>query len=101
MKRNKIKFTEKLIREVIMEEISLTIETHLEKAIEKGVINALKSFGADADNQHEVQKDFHYLRKMRKRSEVSGYMLMKALISVTIAASVVAIWEGVKIILHT
>ena len=96
-----MKFTEKLIREAIREEISLTIETHLEKAIEKGVINALKSFGADMDNKHEVQKDFHYLCSLRKRSEASGHMLLRAIISVTIAASAVAFWEGVKIILHT
>lgn len=96
-----MKFTEKLIREAIREEISLTIETHLEKAIEKGVINALKSFGADADNLYEVQKDFHYLRTLRKHSEESGHSLIRATISVTIAASAVALWEGVKIILHT
>ena len=100
MKPHKIKSTEKLIREAIREEISFTIETHLEKAIEKGVINALKSFGADMDNRQEVQKD-HYLRSLSKRSEASGHMLMKALISVTIAASAVALWEGVKIILNS
>jgi hypothetical protein len=44
--------------EAIREEISLRLETNLEKAIEKGVTNALRSFGACLDNQQEAPKDF-------------------------------------------
>src|SRR4051812_37051558 len=95
-----MKAQEKRLCEVIRNEVALALEVHLEKAIEKGVINALKAFGADADNQHEVQKDFHYLRTSRKQSETSGQMFIKAIISVTIAASAVVLWEGIKILLH-
>ncbi len=45
-----MRFTEKRICEALRREILLSIEVHLEKAIEKGVISALKSFGADMDN---------------------------------------------------
>lgn len=95
-----MKFTEKRIREAIRKEVNLAITSNLEKAIEKGIINALKCFGADADNQHEVQRDFHHLRKLRKRSEESHYLLMRALISVSIGATAVAVWEGIKIIVQ-
>jgi len=95
-----MKFQEKRLCEVIRNEVALALEVHLEKAIEKGVTNALKSFGADADNRYEVQKDFHYLRHLRKHAETSSQMLTRAIISVTIAASAVAFWEGIKILLH-
>ncbi|WP_341755605.1 hypothetical protein [Candidatus Tisiphia endosymbiont of Ptychoptera albimana] len=94
-----MRFTEKRICKALRREILLSIEVHLEKAIEKGVISALKSFGADVDNQQEVQCDFHFLRKLRKRSEESSHMLIRAVISVTIGTAAVTLWEGVKIIL--
>lgn len=94
------KSSEKRIRDAIREEINLSIEAHLEKAIEKGVVNALKSFGADMDNQQEVQKDFHFLRKLRKRSEETHYNLTKAIISVAICAVAVLLWEGTKFALR-
>lgn len=72
-------------------------EDKLTKAIEQGIINALKAFGADMDNQQEVQKDFHFLRYMRKRSETTGYIILKVIISIIIGASAVAFWEGIKI----
>ena len=95
-----MKFSEKIIREVIREEVALSLEAHLERAIEKGVINALKSFGADADNQQEVQRDFHFLRKLRKKSEESSHTLMHTIISISIGAAAVGFWEGIKIILR-
>jgi len=88
--------TEKRIRKIIKEEIS---RNNMDKTVsgdEKGVLNALKSFGADVDNQQEVQKDFHFLRKLRKRAEESGHNVMKTLISVGIGAAIVALWEGIK-----
>lgn len=94
------KIPEKTLRATIRDEVSRSIEAHLEKAIENGVINALKSFGADMDNKHEVQKDFHYLRHLRKHSEESGRSLIRAIISVIIAASAVALWEGIRIIIR-
>lgn len=94
------KLSEKNIRATIRDEVRISIEAHLEKAIEKGIINALKSFGADADNQPEVQRDFHFLRKLRKRSEDSSHMLMRAVISVSIGAATVILWEGIKILLQ-
>ena len=90
------RLSEKRIRSVIKEEINSSIEQHLEKAIEKGVINALNSFGVDSKNMQEVQKDFHYLRKMRTRSEQTGNSLIKAIISIGIASGAVALWQGVK-----
>jgi hypothetical protein len=71
-------------------------EHKLTKAIEQGIINALKAFGADMDNQGEVQKDFHFLRYMRKRSEATGHIILKVVISIIIGSSAVAIWEGIK-----
>ncbi len=69
----------------------------LTKAIEQGIINALKAFGADMDNQQEVQKDFHFLRHIRKRSEATSHIVLKVIISLIIGASAVAIWEGIKV----
>lgn len=94
------KLSEKRFREAVREEVSISLKNHLEKAIEHGVINALKCFGVTADNQHEVQRDFHYLCKLRKRSEESGHMLIRAIISVSIGATAVAVWEGIKIIVQ-
>ena len=81
-------------------ELDSSFEARMTKAIEKGVINALKAFGADMDNQQEVQKDFHFLRKLRRRSEDSSYNILKAIISISIAATAVVIWEGAKIFLR-
>ena len=78
-------------------ELTDDFENKLTKAIEKGIINALKAFGADMDNQQEVQKDFHFLRYLRKRSETSSHLIMKPIISISIASGAVALWEGVKI----
>ncbi len=89
---------EKRIRAILQEEVSKGLESHLEKAIEKGVIRALKAFGADVENQQEVQKDFHYLRTLRKRGEESRKNVNKALISIVIGGGAVAVWEGVKIL---
>jgi len=50
------------------------------------------------DNQQEVQKDFHYLRKLRQRAEDSGFLAMRAIISIIIGAMAVLLWEGVKIL---
>lgn len=71
-------------------------EHKLTKAIERGIINALKAFGADMDNQQEVQKDFHFLRYIRKRSETTSHIILKVIISIIIGTSAVAIWEGIK-----
>ena len=90
---------EKRIRAIFQEEVSKGLECHLEKAIEKGVINALKAFGADVENQQEVQKDFHYLRLLRKRAEESRKNINKALVSIVIGGGAVVAWEGVKILL--
>jgi len=88
--------SEKRIRKIIKEEISRNSSSKIDSTDEKSVLNALKSFGADVDNQQEVQKDFHFLRKLRKRAEESGHNAMKTLISVGIGAAIVAIWDGIK-----
>ena len=49
-------------------QIESSFENRLVKAIEKAITNSLKSFGADPENQQEMQKDFHFLRHLRKRS---------------------------------
>jgi len=88
--------SEKSIRKIINEEINHNISFRIAQAAEKGIMNALKSFGVDTSNQSEIQKDFHFLRKLRKRSEESGYNIMKTLTSIGIGAALIALWEGIK-----
>ena len=93
------KIPEEKVRKIIREEVSLTFESNLERAIERGVVNALKAFGVTADLQHEVQKDFLFLRKQRKTAEEARRNFIRTLIAVGIGSSVVVLLEGIKIIL--
>jgi hypothetical protein len=88
--------SEKRIRKIIKDEINRNISFKIEQAAEKGVLNALKSFGVNVENHQEIQKDFHFLSRLRKRSEESSYNLMKTLISVGVFAALIALWEGIK-----
>ena len=72
------------------------VTNSLSKAARKGTINALKSLGADAENQQEMQKDFHFLRNLRKRSEERGYSAMRTIFSIGIGAAIMTLWEGIK-----
>lgn len=92
--------SENRIRKVIQEEIKLTMATNLEPIVEKALVNAFKLLGITTETPHEVQRDFHYLRKQRKTTEETKGNIIRTLISVGIGASVVGGFEAIKSVIQ-
>lgn len=64
--------------------------------IEKTVRETLAGLGFNAEDMHEMQADFLYLRRMRKGSEEMAGWIRRSVIFVTIPALLFVMWEAVK-----
>ena len=72
----------------------LTVEQ--EEMIESAVHKTLSNLGFDPYDAKEAQKDFIYLRDLRKGSEELRKAVKKAIIGVTIPSFLYLLWEALK-----
>jgi len=79
--------------------ITLTTE-QLEKAVEQGVFNALIHLGLDAKKPIDIQRDFQFLRDLRKSTESVKGKALVTIVGILIAGGVAVIWLGFKTLLH-
>lgn len=68
--------------------------TTIEEAVEHGVIRAFERLGVDVKDFTEVQADFGFLRRQRKRSETAISKIMTAAVGLTVAGMLYSVWES-------
>ena len=68
----------------------------IRRIVREAVYETLSGLGMAAHEQHEVQADFLYIRRMRKGSEAIGSTMRTAFITALVPTSLYLIWEIIK-----
>ena len=71
-------------------------DDEIRKIVREAVYETLSGLGVEAHQQHEVQADFLYVRKMRKGSEALGRNIRTTAITCLIPAMIYMFWESIK-----
>lgn len=78
------------------EELKKTIRT----AVREGIEDTLTKYGVDTDGPNGMQADMVYLRKARTGSDELVKWIKRSAITAAITGALVALWLGIKTILH-
>ena len=68
----------------------------MRRIVREAIFEVLSGLGIEAQQQHEVQADFLYVRKIRKGSEAMGRTIRNSAITVLIPTMVYMIWNSIK-----
>lgn len=68
----------------------------LHDVIKETVCEALTQLGIENRSPMDMQRDFQFLRKMRKGAEATGRAAVIALVTTVVGAALGALWLGVK-----
>jgi len=68
----------------------------IRRIVREAVYETLSGLGMAAHEQHEVQADFLYIRKMRKGSEMMSRTIRTTSITVLVPTFAYLIWEAIK-----
>ena len=68
----------------------------IRRVVREAVHETLSGLGMAAHEQHEVQADFHYIRKMRKGAEAMSRNIRKAMITAIIPTILYILWQAIK-----
>jgi hypothetical protein len=71
-------------------------DDEIRQIVREAVYETLSGLGMAAHEQHEVQADFLYIRRMRKGSEAISGSIKTTLITVLIPSFLYVIWEALK-----
>ena len=71
-------------------------DDEIRKIVREAVYETLSGLGMAAHEQHEVQADFLYIRKMRKGSEAMGRTIRTSTIAILVPAFLYMMWEAFK-----
>ena len=72
----------------------------LEQAVEQGVVNALIRLGLDASKPMDLQRDFQFLRDLRKSTESVKGKAIVTIVGILVAGGVAVVWLGIKAMVH-
>jgi hypothetical protein len=68
----------------------------IRRVVREAVHETLSGLGMAAHEQHELQADFLYIRKMRKGSEATGRNIRNTAITVIIPTVIYILWQAIK-----
>jgi len=71
-------------------------DDEIRQIVREAVYETLSGLGMAEHEQHEVQADFLYIRRMRKGSEAISGSIKTTLITVLIPSFLYVIWEALK-----
>jgi len=69
-------------------------------AVREGIDDALTKYGIETNDPTAMQTDFVYLRKSRQGSDEVLKWGKRSAITAAISGMLVAIWQGIKSIIH-
>lgn len=72
----------------------------LKEAIKEAIQEAFTAYGFTVEKPSEIQKDMAHLRSLRLGCEATKKNILKAVITVTVPASLYLIWEALKGVLN-
>lgn len=72
----------------------------VEQAVEQGVVNALIRLGLDASKPIDLQRDFQFLRDLRKSTESVKGKALVTIVGILIAGGLAALWLGLKALIN-
>jgi len=64
--------------------------------VREAVYETLHGLGISANEPHEMQADFLYMRKMRKGSDLMADRIKASIITVTIPTALYVFWDSIK-----
>lgn len=71
-------------------------ELETKRIVRDAVYETLCGLGITTHDPHEMQADFHYMRKLRKGSEFLSKTMVASVITVTIPTVLYLLWEVVR-----
>lgn len=71
-------------------------ETDLKEICKEAVEETFTRLGVDIEEPIEIQKDFSYIRQLRKTTEVVQHKTILAVFGLALSAMAAALWVGIK-----
>lgn len=69
-------------------------------AVREGIEDALTKYGVDTSDAPGMQADMVYLRKSRTGADEVVKWIKRSAITAALTGALVALWQGIKTILH-
>jgi hypothetical protein len=89
-----------LLREAVSQtppsKVASLSNDELESLVERGVKNAFTKIGIDCKNPLEMQKDFAFIRRVRKSADQIRSQGMITAVGILVTAVITVIWLGIK-----
>lgn len=73
-----------------------TIQRIASEASKEAVSETLSALGFTPDNPNEIQKDLHYLRKVRIGSEFVSMRVKASAIAILVPTILYMLWQAIK-----